>query len=749
MKKTLSTFLLVVPLLLFSQQPSYKPLVSTGTIPNDFLRTSKEIVDADKDEFIVADSKKEKKLKEKFLIQSTFSTNDLLQTGIVTFNDPVTAYINTIADNLLKHDPSLRSKLRFYAAKLPNANAMTFNNGIILINLGLIAQLENESQLAFIICHEISHYVNQDAIEKFIEYDGISKGKGIYKELSSNDREIEQYRYSKEKETIADEDGLELFLKSNYDVAAIQNVFDILKYSYLPIDEIPFDKAFLESTHYKIREEFLLEAINPIDAEEKDDEKQTHPNTSARKRMINELLAGNSKGGNKVFIQGESLFNEIRKTARFEVSRIYLKYGWYEEAIYNSYVLLQFYPEDLFLKKNIAKSLTAIAMHVNNSERLRSKSIDIEDDLQGESQQLYNIIRKMTKEDRKGINVLALSYVYELHKANSKDEELEKLFDALVKDMIKEGDFNIDQFKKSLPIVKNDTVATEQEEEITEDTLAQSNSKLAKIEEKSKLEKIEEKIIESEVELYLYAFVDYLKDEEFVEAFEKNEEKIEKREAWLASWKKMNNKEKKKNYNPWDIEKVVVIDPFYVKIGAKKSEKYKFFESESGEISYTSRIEKIAAHKKIHMDVEILDFTNAGANDVTLFNDLFLANEWFSEQSRLDDIDFSSVEIDRIDDLVNKYGTEYFMWTGIVDLKDRNAMRSFITIYLGVIFPPSLLFSIPKAISRSNYTIHFNVVKNIKTGETVYANVEDVNFKTNASLLDAKIFSELYKISKR
>ena len=32
-------------------------------------------------------------------------------------------------------------------------------NGIILINMGLLAQLSNESELAFIMAHEIVHYV--------------------------------------------------------------------------------------------------------------------------------------------------------------------------------------------------------------------------------------------------------------------------------------------------------------------------------------------------------------------------------------------------------------------------------------------------------------------------------------------------------------------------------------------------------------------------------------------------------------
>jgi len=71
--------------------------------------------------------------------------------GRVLFGDPVSEYVNTVADKLLENEPELRSKLRFYCLKSNVTNAFATNQGMIFVTLGLIAQLENEAQLAQVL----------------------------------------------------------------------------------------------------------------------------------------------------------------------------------------------------------------------------------------------------------------------------------------------------------------------------------------------------------------------------------------------------------------------------------------------------------------------------------------------------------------------------------------------------------------------------------------------------------------------
>jgi predicted Zn-dependent protease len=48
-------------------------------------------------------------------------------------------------------------EFRFYVVEDPSINAASLPDGTILINTGLLGAVENESQLAFVISHEIAH----------------------------------------------------------------------------------------------------------------------------------------------------------------------------------------------------------------------------------------------------------------------------------------------------------------------------------------------------------------------------------------------------------------------------------------------------------------------------------------------------------------------------------------------------------------------------------------------------------------
>ena len=80
---------------------NYQLLKSTGTIPSDFLMPSsekykKEIESIDKDEKTT-----DKNNKKQFYLESNFLIDDLLQSSRVLFNDPITAYVNKVADELV------------------------------------------------------------------------------------------------------------------------------------------------------------------------------------------------------------------------------------------------------------------------------------------------------------------------------------------------------------------------------------------------------------------------------------------------------------------------------------------------------------------------------------------------------------------------------------------------------------------------------------------------------------------------
>jgi beta-barrel assembly-enhancing protease len=143
----------------------YVPLSAQGPIPADFTTRSSEKFDRAKRELKGSETDKGHQAKQNFLLESNFLIDQVLGSGRVLFNDPVSNYLSELLDTILVEEPELRAQIRVYAVRSAIVNSFTTDNGIILVNLGLIAQLENESQLAFILCHELAHFTEHQRIQ--------------------------------------------------------------------------------------------------------------------------------------------------------------------------------------------------------------------------------------------------------------------------------------------------------------------------------------------------------------------------------------------------------------------------------------------------------------------------------------------------------------------------------------------------------------------------------------------------------
>ncbi|MBI2153860.1 MAG: tetratricopeptide repeat protein [Candidatus Rokubacteria bacterium] len=82
------------------------------------------------------------------------------------YDDPLLEeYLGRIGDRLVGSEVREAGVgLRFTVFRDPSLNAFAMPNGRVYIHTGLLARLENESQLAMILGHELSHVTNRDAL---------------------------------------------------------------------------------------------------------------------------------------------------------------------------------------------------------------------------------------------------------------------------------------------------------------------------------------------------------------------------------------------------------------------------------------------------------------------------------------------------------------------------------------------------------------------------------------------------------
>lgn len=81
----------------------------------------------------------------------------------VVKDEKLNAYVSGVICKLAgEYCPSIR----VYIIDTPDWNASAAPNGMVLVHTGLLLQVNNEAQLAFVLGHEITHYVHRHSVEK-------------------------------------------------------------------------------------------------------------------------------------------------------------------------------------------------------------------------------------------------------------------------------------------------------------------------------------------------------------------------------------------------------------------------------------------------------------------------------------------------------------------------------------------------------------------------------------------------------
>src|SRR5690606_4503649 len=144
MKKTLialGCYFAAAAALIAQDFDNYRPLTCSGSIPKEFtlpstLKYKAELKKIENKNY----KRKEKKDRKQFALESNFVLDDLLQSGLVLFNDPVSNYLNEVAAVLVKADGQFKKPVHVYALLSSRVNAFATDRGTVFVTLGLLAQ---------------------------------------------------------------------------------------------------------------------------------------------------------------------------------------------------------------------------------------------------------------------------------------------------------------------------------------------------------------------------------------------------------------------------------------------------------------------------------------------------------------------------------------------------------------------------------------------------------------------------------
>ena len=159
------------------------------------------------------------------------------------------AYVASVGNRLLGNRlDHLGIEIQYIVVQNNLLSAWVYPYGTIAVNTGLLASMENEAQLAAILGHELSHFMQrhsyrelvaekrQSAVGKGLGFlataavaaktgvvdTGLMKTGGLWSDLVTSG-------YSRKNEHVADAEGLEMMVAAGYDQAQAIKAFEILK----------------------------------------------------------------------------------------------------------------------------------------------------------------------------------------------------------------------------------------------------------------------------------------------------------------------------------------------------------------------------------------------------------------------------------------------------------------------------------------------------------------------------------------
>ena len=152
-------------------------------------------------------------------------------------DDAVRAYLRNVVCKLA---PEHCADIRLYVVQTPHVNASMAPNGAMQVWTGLLLRADNEAQLAYVLGHELGHYLRRHSLQQWRDLRlktnvasvfgvltaGAGQGFGMLAQLAAFGSALQ---FSRDNEREADDIGLELMVHAGYDPGEAPKIWEALE----------------------------------------------------------------------------------------------------------------------------------------------------------------------------------------------------------------------------------------------------------------------------------------------------------------------------------------------------------------------------------------------------------------------------------------------------------------------------------------------------------------------------------------
>jgi Peptidase family M48 len=306
--------------------------------------------------------------------------------------------LQSIHERLKAGHPSLKStKVLLLSNPIPNA--FSVGDGTFVVYVGLLAGLENEDQVAFVLCHEMAHYLLEhstksleDEVKLVNDPAFVAKIKALQREEFNTLAKIEAYiekivfkdRYhSREHELEADSLAFELYKNTGYDLQQALRMMEVFEKIDEPMGETPlelkshfgcaqfpfqpqWEQATGSSSVWGAAHEARKSAISA-----RRDSLRTHPEWAERLKAMQRIIKNYGKKSSATSVQPVSDYAQMRYLATLESIDAWRSVKRYDYALFLALQYQSVYPDCDYLKEVEALSLSEMYRHIKAHELSR------------------------------------------------------------------------------------------------------------------------------------------------------------------------------------------------------------------------------------------------------------------------------------------------------------------------------------------------------------------------------------------
>jgi Zn-dependent protease with chaperone function len=300
--------------------------------------------------------------------------------------DPVVEpYVQQVFARIVRANPQLPAGTRLVLTRNPEPNARAVGRSTVLLNLGLLPRLENESQLAYVLCHELAHGASHH-----LETGLHDRLTAIHsKELKREFRRIidSEYNINSQLKALA----LGFSLSSSYHHRRFERQADSLGYVLLARTSYEAPQAYRTLQLLDVIDQPENPAPLPLAAQfscvefprtfgapaastsiftvkaaaktvfETSDTLKSHPDCGKRMRFVQSLAQGRVAEGAQ---PSPPEFDRIRRLSRLELVQSWFDYDCYDHALFEALQLLPQQPQSGYLRSMVQLSLLGLRQHL-------------------------------------------------------------------------------------------------------------------------------------------------------------------------------------------------------------------------------------------------------------------------------------------------------------------------------------------------------------------------------------------------